>query len=149
MSKISLFVLLLPLYLHAVKWKYMYEFHLKKDETAKVKISYRDKKVFLRDGVFTFRWTLYKNGALITHDSYQKVKAQHVLYKKYGLDSFRVKLVPTGTNLLNDIYMFVLFKSFDKKKNIADIDLYIRDDDTKILADFVEPNGKMKGGNVR
>ncbi len=149
MSRVFLSLLFTALALQAaVKWKYMYQFHLKKDETAKVKISFRDKKIFLRDGLFTFRWTLYKNGALITHSSYQKVKAQHVLYKKYKLDTFLLKLVPTPANVMKDLYMLVVFDSFDKKKKEATIDIYIKDDDTKILAEFIEPN-KKKGKDVR
>lgn len=140
MSKIVWIFLFLFVEAHAIKWKYQYQFVLKKDQVAKVKISYRDKKVFLRDGIFSFRWTLYKNGALTTFSSYQKVKAQHILYGRYGLNSFEVELVPRGILPSNRIYLLVVFESFDKKKKSAVIDMFIKDDNVKILADFIDSN---------
>ncbi len=142
MSKIVWITLFIFSNLFAMEWKYQYQFVLKKDQIAKVKISYRDKKVYLRDGEFDFRWTLYKNGALVTFSSYQKIKDQHVLYDKYGLDSFEVELVPRGANLLDRVYLLVVFRSFNSKKKRATIDIFIKDDNVKILADFIDPNSK-------
>jgi len=147
MSKIFTVFLFCVIQLYAVKWKYQYQFILKKDQVAKVKISYRDKKVFLRDGEFDFRWTLYKNGALITHSTYQKVEHQYVLYQTYRLDSFEIELVPMGVNISNRIYLLVVFESFDKKNKTATIDMFIKDDNVKILADFIDLNNK--GINVK
>ncbi len=131
----------------ATRWKYQYQFELKKDQTAKIKISFRDKKMFLRNGLFTFRWTLYKNKALTVFSSYQKVKAQHILYKGYRLGSFGVELLPIGSTLTDRVYLLVVFRDFDKKKGIAKIDMFIQDTNAKILADFIDPN--RKGNNVR
>ncbi len=142
MSKIVWIFLFLFVEAYALQWKYQYRFILKKDQVAKVKISYRDKKVFLRDSEFDFRWTLYKNGALVTFSSYQKVKAQHILYDKYRLNSFEVELVPRGILPSNRIYLLVVFDSFDKKNKTATIDMLIKDDNLKILADFIDPNVK-------
>ncbi len=142
MSKIVWIFLFCFLELNAAKWKYQYQFILKKDQIAKVKISYRDKKVFLRDGEFDFRWTLYKNGALTTFSSYQKVKSQHILYEGYRLNSFEVELVPRGTNQLDRIYLLVVFESFDKKNKTATVDMFIKDDNVKTLAEFIDPNAK-------
>ena len=142
MSKIVWIFLFLFVEANALQWKYQYQFILKKDQVAKVKISYRDKKVSLRDGEFDFRWTLYKNGALVTFSSYQKLKAQHILYDKYRLNSFEVELVPRGILPSNRIYLLVVFESFDKKNKTATIDMFIKDDNLKILADFIDPNVK-------
>ena len=142
MSKIVWIFLFLFVEANALQWKYQYQFILKKDQVAKVKISYRDKKVSLRDGEFDFRWTLYKNGALVTFSSYQKVKAQHILYDKYRLNSFEVELVPRRILPSNRIYLLVVFESFDKKNKTATIDMFIKDDNLKILADFIDPNVK-------
>ncbi len=147
MSKIFTVFLFCVIQLYAAKWKYQYQFILKKDQVAKVKISYRDKKVFLRDGEFDFRWTLYKNGALITHSVYQKVEHQYVLYQTHRLDSFEIELVPMGVNISNRIYLLVVFESFDKKNKTATIDMFIKDDNVKILADFIDLNNK--GINVK
>lgn len=147
MSRLVTVFLFCIVHLYAAKWKYQYRFDLKKDQIAKVKISYRDKKVFLRDGEFDFRWTLYKNGALITHSSYQKIKFQHVLYEGYRLNSFEIDLVPVGSNISNRIYLLVVFESFDKKSQKATVDMFIKDDQVKILADFIDPNSK--GVNVK
>ncbi len=145
MSKVFFAVLLLFGTLQAAtKWKHQYQFNLKKDQVAKVLISFRDKKISLRDGIFTFRWTLYKNRALTTFSSYQKVKSQHILYKGYKLGSFEVELVPIGSSLVDRIYLLVVFRDFDKKKGVAKIDVFIKDDNLKILADFIDPNAKGK-----
>jgi len=146
-SKIVTVFLFCIVELYAAKWKYQYQFVLKKDQVAKVKISYRDKKVFLRDGIFTFRWTLYKNRELSTFSSYQKVKSQHVMTKDFRLNSFKVELVPMGNGLDSRIYLLVVFESFDKKNKTATIDMFIKDDNVKILADFINPNNK--GINVK
>ena len=142
MSKIVWIFLFLFVEANALQWKYQYRFILKKDQVAKVKISYRDKKVFLRDGEFDFRWTLYKNGALVTFSSYQKVKAQHILYKRYKLNSFEVELVPKGANQLDRTYLLVVFESFNKKNKTATVDMFIKDDKVKTLAKFIDPNIK-------
>ena len=128
----------------AQKWKYQYRFELKKDQTAKVLISFRDKNVHLRDGVFTLRWTLYKNRALTLFSSYQKVESQHILYKGYRLGSFEVELIPVGSSLIDRVYLLTVFSGFDEKRGVANLDVYIKDDDLKILADFIDPNKKGK-----
>ncbi len=127
----------------ATKWKYQYQFELKKDQFAKVLISYRDKKIFLRNGEFDFRWTLYKTGALIVFSIFQKVESQHVLYLGYGLNSYELRLVPGGASLADSVYLTVVFSNFDKKNRAAKIDVFIKDDNSKILADFIDPNKEI------
>ncbi len=145
MSKIFYFILFLFLInVEAVtKWKYQYQFELKKDQIAKILISYRDKNTFLRNGEFDFRWTLYKAGALIVFSTFQTVKSQRVLYLGYRLNSYEVKLLPRGSLLSDRIYLTVVFNNFNKKSRVAKIDMFIKDDNSKILADFIDPNKEM------
>ncbi len=124
----------------AAKWKYQYQFDLKKDQIAKVHISYKNKSIFLKNGEFDFRWTLYKTGSLITFSSYQKVQSQHVLHLGYKLNSYNVTLVPNGSSFSDRIYLTVVFNSFDKGAGVAKIDMFIKDDNSKILAEFIDPN---------
>jgi len=142
-----IFVALTLLQGGSIKWKYKYRFELKKDQTAKVVITFRDKSIRLRDGIFTLRWTLYKNRALTLFSSYQKVESQHILYKGYRLRSFETQLVPVGSLLVDRVYLLTVFRDFDKKRGIAKLDVYIKDDNLKILADFIDPN--KKGKNVK
>ncbi len=138
----SLFCLTQPIL--AEKWKYKYSFDLKKDQSINLFVSYRDKKISLRNGIFTFRWTLYKNKALVTFSSYQKVKSQHVLYLTNILNSFEVQLIPTGNLPSNQVYLWLIFSKFNNKTKKARIDIYIKDNNNKILIKSVmkkEVNG--------
>jgi len=127
----SLFCLTQPIL--AEKWKYKYSFDLKKDQSINMFVSYRNKKITLRNGIFTFRWTLYKNNALVTFSSYQKIKSQHILYLKNILNNFEVQLVPTGALPNDRIYLWLIFSKFDNKNKKARIDIYIKDNNNKIL----------------
>ncbi len=151
MSRIVTIFLFCILELFGAKWKYQYQFNLKKDQILKIKISYRDKKVSLRDGIWSFRWTLYKTGALVTFSEYQKVKTQHVLYKDFRLHSFETELVPMGSSIKDRVYLLAVFEDFDKKKSIATMDIFIKDGNTKILVDILEPKDSKikKGTNVK
>ncbi len=142
MSRFCFFVLFLFLLnlQGATKWKYQYQFDLKKDQIAKILISYRDKAVFLRNGEFDFRWTLYKTGALIVFSTFQKVESQKVLHLGYRLNSYEVNLIPRGSTLNDRVYLIVVFSRFNKKDRVAKIDMFIKDDNNKILADFIDPN---------
>ena len=78
----------------------------------------------------------------MTFSSYQKVKAQHILYDKYRLNSFEIELVPKDANQLDRTYLLVVFESFNKKNKTATVDMFIKDDKVKTLAKFIDPNIK-------
>ncbi len=84
------------------------EISLKKDEQKKILVKYDS-----NERLFKFRWTLYKNGGLVIHRSYDKEVAQNILYMRDKNQSFRLELKPRGADFYNVAYILVSFKEFD------------------------------------
>lgn len=87
------------------------EIALKKDIQKKILVKYGSS-----ERLFTFRWTLYKNGGLVTHRSYDRIVAQNILYLRAQNQSFRLELKPRGADAFNVPYILVKFKKFDFEK---------------------------------
>ena len=103
------------------------EVSLKKDEQKKILVRYD-----LKERLFKFRWTLYQNGVLTIHRSYDGKVAQNTLYLRSKNQSFRLELKPRGTDYYNVAYLLVTFKEFDYKKKKAKFDLFLSDDKMQI-----------------
>ena len=106
---------------------------LKKDEHARILVRYDDKEKF-----FKFRWTLYKNGGLIIHRSYDREVSQNVLYLRNKNQSFRVELKPRGADFYNVPYLLVKFKKFDYEKREAIFEIYISDAKSQIILKYLK-----------
>lgn len=104
------------------------EISLKKDEQKKILVKYADKQRVLK-----FRWTLYKNGALVIFKSYDKIVSQHVLYLRHKNQSFRVELKTRGADFYNVPYMLVKFKEFKQDSGEALFEIFLSDDKNQIL----------------
>ncbi|QFR49069.1 hypothetical protein FJR48_04740 [Sulfurimonas lithotrophica] len=97
---------------------------LKKDEQKKILVKY-DNIIKL----FEFRWTLYKNGGLVIHRSYDKIISQNILYKRYKNNSFRLELKSPGAGKYYNLpYILVKFEDFDFKTDEAIFKLFLYDD---------------------
>ncbi len=103
------------------------EVSLQKDEQKKILVKYDS---FER--LFKFRWTLYKNGGLIIHRSYDGVVSQNILYLRNKNQSFRLELKPRGADFYNVPYVLVKFKEFDREKKEAKFQLFLSDDRMQI-----------------
>lgn len=100
---------------------------LKKDEQKKILVKYdRTNKLF------KFRWTLFKNGGLVIHRSYDKIISQNILYLRHKNQSFTFELKPRGADFYNVPYMLVKFKEFNHEKNEAVFELFLSDRDAQI-----------------
>ena len=95
---------------------------LKKDEQKKILVKYDD-----ITKLFKFRWTLYKNGGLVIHRSYDRIVAQNILYLRHKNQSFRLELKPRGANFYNVSYTLVKFKEFNYETNEAIFELFLSD----------------------
>ncbi|MGE4419017.1 MAG: hypothetical protein AB7D38_04185 [Sulfurimonas sp.] len=104
------------------------EISLKKDEQKKILVKYDNK-----DKLFTFRWTLYKNGGLVVFRSYDRIVAQNVLYLRHKNQSFRFELKSRGTDFYKVPYMLVKFKEFDQKSQEAKFEIFLSDDKGQIV----------------
>ena len=119
-------------------WNFQYSFNLKKDKIATVFINKSDKD---KQGnslyVLKFRWTLYANKNLILLSNYMGYPHQYVLKKTHSMDRVRIKLLADGNDYNGKIYALIVFSDFNKNKNSAILDVYIKDETKKIRVDFV------------
>jgi len=103
------------------------EVSLQKDEQKKILVKYDS-----NERLFKFRWTLYKNGGLVIHRSYDGVVAQNILYLRSKNRSFRLELKPRGADFYNVPYVLVKFKEFNFEKKEAKFELFLSDDKMQI-----------------
>jgi len=106
---------------------------LKKDETKNILVKYGSKKK-----LFTFRWTLFSNGGLVIHRSYDTIVSQNILYLRYQNQSFRVELKPRGADMFNVPYLLLKFKKFDATKKKAVFDLFLSDDKNQVSLEYLK-----------
>ncbi len=105
---------------------------LKKDEQKKILVKYDSV-----EKLFKFRWTLYKNGALVVLRSYDKIVAQNILYLRDKNQSFRFELQPKGLSY-NVPYMLVKFKEFHYETNEAVFELFLSDSEMQIRLKYLK-----------
>ena len=98
------------------------EYRLKKDETKKILVKYASSEKLL-----TFRWTLYKNDALVVFSSYDQIVSQHLLYRNHTNQSLRIELQSRGAHEFIVPYMLIKFDDFDFEKHEAKISLWLYD----------------------
>jgi hypothetical protein len=106
---------------------------LKKDETKNMLVRYGAKKK-----LFSFRWTLFINGGLVIHRSYDTIVSQNILYLRHQNQSFRVELKPRGADAFNVPYLLLKFKKFDRKKNEAEFELFMSDNKNQIYLEYLK-----------
>lgn len=116
-----IFLFIINLFASAPNWDFKEEIKLKKDEFYE--------KV-IEDGVrkkrFYFRWTLFKNEGLVVHLNYDGFNHQFILYKHYGLNSFKLNLLPKYHYEKESSFLYLIFKDIDIIKGIATFELYIK-----------------------
>ncbi len=106
---------------------------LKKDEQTKIFVKYASKKKILK-----FRWTLYKNGGLVIHRSYDRAVSQNILYLRNKNQNFRVDLISRGASFYNVPYLLVKFKEFDYEKNEAVFEVFLSDNRDQIMLEYLK-----------
>lgn len=118
---------------YANDFRDIHKIFLKKDEQTKILVKYD-----LKEKLFKFRWTLYKNGGLVIHRSYDKVVAQNILYLRHKNQSFRVELKPRGADFYNVPYILVKFKKFNYEKDEAEFELFLSDERNQLLLEYLQ-----------
>ena len=98
------------------------EWHLKKDETKKILVKYASSERLL-----TFRWTLYKNDALVVFSSYDQIVSQHLLFKNHTNQVLRIELVARGAHEYVEPYLLIKFDDFDFAKHEAIVSVWLYD----------------------
>ena len=118
---------------------FSHRFLLKKDQTAVVMIKKDYPETFEKEGILTFRWTLYQNQRLVLLLDYEGFKQQHILMRLYGRKS--VKIFLTGDYKRIDRRPFVLltFEKFDQKKSVATITAAFSDPQKRLEIKILKP----------
>ncbi|WP_373072711.1 hypothetical protein [Sulfurimonas sp.] len=122
---------------YALDFKQTIIIKLKKDEQKKFLVKYEN---FVK--LFDFRWTLYKNGGLVIHRSYDKMVAQNILYKRYKNNSFRLDLKSRGeSQKFSTPYILVKFEEFDYKTDEAVLKMFLYDNVGKVSLEEIKERG--------
>ena len=131
---LKIFFLLLLTFSHTYAGYYreVKTISLTKDEQKKILVKYD-----AVEKLFKFRWTLFTNGGLVIHRSYDKIVAQNILYLRDKNRSFRVELTPRGSKLYNAPYVLVKFKEFDYKTNEAIFEFLMSDKTMRIELEYL------------
>ena len=118
-------------------WDFGHTFNLKKDKIATVFINKSDKN---KNGkslyALKFRWTLYANNNLIVLSNYMGYPHQYVLRKERSQDRIRIKLLADANDYNGKTYALIVFSDFNKNKDRAILDVYIKDEAKRIRVDF-------------
>ena len=114
-------------------FKNITEVALKKDEFKNIFVKYASNK-----RLFKFRWTLYANGGLVIHRSYDTIVSQNILYLRRQNQSFRLELKSRGSDSYNVPYLLVKFKEFDLQKKEAKFELFLSDDKDQIVLEYLK-----------
>ncbi len=117
----------------ALDYKQTKRIEIKKDEEIKILVNYTG---FSK--LFKFRWTLFKNGGLVIHRSYDKVISQNILYTRHKNNYIKQKLKSKGANNYEAPYFLIKFKEFDYEKNKAIIELFLYDRDGIINLEYLD-----------
>ena len=126
-------ILLIDVTLYANDFRDIHKISIKKDESVNILVKYGAKKKLLK-----FRWTLYANGGLVIHRSYDRVVSQNILYLNHKNQSIRVELKPRGGDLYNVPYMLVKFTEFDSKKRRAIFELLLSDEKIQLKLKYLK-----------
>ncbi len=133
MHALLLVFLLLALSSSADEWKPIKSVSLQKDQVERIVV-----KSGALQRLFEFRWTLYADDALVVLHSYDDFVAQNVLRSHYNNRSFRVALLSQGSGRKMPPYFLVMFKRFDFKAKQALFDIYLSDDDERVVLKFLQ-----------
>ncbi|MEA3370284.1 MAG: hypothetical protein U9Q40_03020 [Campylobacterota bacterium] len=130
MKRVSKLFILIAFFISSVvanDFRDIKEISLKKDEQKKILVKYGSS-----EKLFKFRWTLYKNGGLVIHRSYNQQVAQNILYERHKNRSFKLELKSRGADFYTVPYILVQFQEFDYEKNEAKFRLMLSDEKMQI-----------------
>ena len=125
MSRIlfGLFCSFIFLYAKSPEADFAYSFFLKKDQVAEVAVIKDTPKSFEKEGELKFRWTLYQNERLVLLVDYEGFKRQHILQKRYGLNSIKIYLGSDYKKRAIRDFLVLRFILYDKKVSKVKLDM--------------------------
>ncbi len=125
--------ILITVSLYSNDFRDIHEISLKKDEHTNILVKYAGE-----EKLFKFRWTLYTNGGLVIHRSYDRIVSQNILYLRYKNQTIRQELKPRGADFYNVPYLLVKFKKFDSKEHKAVFEIFLSDEKMQIELKYLK-----------
>ena len=113
------YLLILFVIVRFVCAEFVGEIELKKDEVKNIEIFVENTKKNL-----SFRWTLYKDNALIAHFKYDNIPYQFSLYKE-SANSAKITLSDINSANNPNPYMIFYFVNYDSMQKVARFRYYI------------------------
>lgn len=120
------YLLFLFIIIGVVNAEFLGEIILKKDEAKKIEFFVENSKK-----VLTFRWTLYKDGVLITHFKYDGIPYQFSLYKEHA-NSAKITLSSINNANNTNPYVIFYFTDYDDISKEARFRYYIYNFDNNV-----------------
>lgn len=117
----------------ALDYKQTKLLELAKDEQIKILVKYDE-----LNKLFKFRWTLFKNGGLVIHRSYDKVVSQNMLYTRHKNNFIKLRLKSRGATSYDVPTLLIKFKEFNYQTNKALIELFLYDRDGIISLEYLD-----------
>ena len=113
-------------------FRFSEELRLKKDAVEKIMVVREASRHLL-----TLRWTLYKNGGLVVHRSYDGFNTQNVLKLNHNNQSIRIDVDRSGGAPKTFTYIVIKFKAFDFETEEAVFELLLRDEAEKVVLEHL------------
>lgn len=122
-------------------WEYQHQFLLKKDQIAQIHIDSITLANKQKNSSFLlkFRWVLFENKYLTLLLRYKGYPHQYLFKSVKPMNGVKIDLLNTSNKLEDRVYALINIANFDEQKQLARIDVYIRDDKKKIRAKFQDP----------
>ena len=118
---------------------FSHRFKLKKDQLAEVVIKKDYAATYAKEGIVTFRWTLWHNKRLVVLLDYEGFKHQYILEPRYGRNTIEIFLTGDYKRIDRRPYMLLTFEHFDKKERRADLMAQFHDPAKRLEIKIVKP----------
>lgn len=128
MNKFLILLLLLFSFAAAIQWNKEQSVKLKKDQPYRVVFNEQVANGIVKRE-FVLRWTLFVNEGLTAVVKYDGFNHHQVFSKRYGRDTFNLKILPKQDNEMQAPYISIVFEEFDDANKEAYFKLYIKDND--------------------
>ncbi|MDX1808269.1 MAG: hypothetical protein R3331_01890 [Sulfurospirillaceae bacterium] len=122
-------------------WEHQHSFVLKKDQVANIYIDEINIKNKQKNSSYLlkFKWVVYENGSLILLLNYMGYPHQYILKRERSLESVKIKLLSDLNGFNSEVYALINFSNFNKSKQLAGLNVYIKDMKKRVLTKFIDP----------
>lgn len=116
-----------------------HRFTLKKDQPAVIEIRKDTPVTYAKEGLLTFRWTLWQNRRLVLLLDYEGFKHQYILETKFGRNTTELFLTGDYKRIDRRPFLLLTFEKFSKKERRATITAQLHDPDKRLEIKIKKP----------